>query len=996
MFRGTTAYEKLNSALAVQGKKFMADIKLPRLLQAAKEFNIGQDTLIEFLVVKGFDKDDLKPSSKLSVEMYTALQQGFQNDKAAKIISDQVDLPKGLGGDGKRRKEDEEPVKKDEVAATPEPAVAETPVVTEPEPAPAVEEAPVQPEVTPVVEPEVKKEEPQQPAEEPKEIEKGEVSKVQAPEIGGPKIIRKIDLSAIDSSTRPKRTAKKEPPAVEAQPEKKEEAPVVKEEVKEVAPVVEKVPEKEITAPAEPAKPDEVQITNIQAEKIEGPKILGKIDLPVDNDTRPKRDEKRKRKRIPIEKKEVKPDTDQRRTGGGTHGQGQGGHQNRGGQGGGGHQNNRGNFRDRHRNPREDKQIDEKEIQEKIRETQAKLSGGGGNKQKSMRAKARRDKRQEAAEAMDDDGGEKTLRVTEFISVSELANLMDVSFADVISKTMGLGIMVSINQRLDAEVIELVASEFGFNVSFIDMEEEMEMEESDDEVDDEDSLSPRSPIVTIMGHVDHGKTSLLDYIRNANVVAGEAGGITQHIGAYRVQVADGKEITFLDTPGHEAFTAMRARGAKVTDIAIIVVAADDAVMPQTREAISHAQAAGVPMIFAINKIDKDGANPQKIYEQLSQMNILVEEWGGKFQSQELSAKQGLNVDKLLEKVLLEAELLDLKANPKREATGTIIEATLDKGRGYVATLLVENGTLNAGDIIVSGQHYGRVKAMFNERNKKQDVAGPSAPAVILGLNGAPQAGEKFKVYEEEAEAKGIANRRSQILREQGMRTRKHITLDEIGRRLALGSFKELNVIIKGDVDGSVEALSDSLQKLSTEEILVNVIHKGVGQINESDIVLAEASDAIVIAFNVRPSAQASRLAENAGIEIKMYSIIYTAIDEVKSAMEGMLEPTVKEKIVGNVEIKEVFKFDKAVVAGCQVLDGRIKRDNKIRLIRDGIVIYPTGENAVAELGSLKRFKDDAKEVLAGMECGLTIKNYNDIKAGDVVEAYELEEVKRTL
>jgi translation initiation factor IF-2 len=559
---------------------------------------------------------------------------------------------------------------------------------------------------------------------------------------------------------------------------------------------------------------------------------------------------------------------------------------------------------------------------------------------------------------------------------------------------MGLGIMVSINQRLDAEVIELVASEFGYDVEFIDMEKQMEIEEENEE-DDEEDLKFRSPIVTIMGHVDHGKTSLLDYIRSANVVAGEAGGITQHIGAYQVELANTKQITFLDTPGHEAFTAMRARGAKVTDIAVIVIAADDAVMPQTREAISHAQAAGVPMVFAINKIDKDGANSKKIYEQLSQMNILVEEWGGKFQSQEIAAKKGLNIDKLLDKILLEAEMLDLKANPDREATGTIIEASLDKGRGYVATLLVENGTLHPGDLIVSGQYFGRVKAMFNERNKKEEMAGPSAPAVILGLNGAPQAGEKFKVYTDEAEAKEIAYRRAQILREQGIRTKKHITLDEIGRRLALGSFKELKVIIKGDVDGSVEALSDSLQKLSTPEILVSVIHKGVGQINESDIVLAEASDAIVIAFNVRPSLQASKLADNAGIEIKMYSIIYNAIEEVKSAMEGMLEPKVQEKIVANVEIREVFKFDKATVAGCTVRDGKIKRDSKIRLIRDGIVIYPTGDNS-AELGSLKRFKDDAKEVLSGMECGLTIKNFTDYKVGDVVEAYEIEEVKRTL
>jgi len=561
---------------------------------------------------------------------------------------------------------------------------------------------------------------------------------------------------------------------------------------------------------------------------------------------------------------------------------------------------------------------------------------------------------------------------------------------------MGLGIMVSINQRLDAEVIELVASEFNFDVEFIDMEKQMEMEDDEDDEDEEGELQPRSPIVTIMGHVDHGKTSLLDYIRSANVVAGEAGGITQHVGAYQVELANGKEITFLDTPGHEAFTAMRARGAKVTDIAVIVVAADDAVMPQTREAISHAQAAGVPMIFAINKIDKDGANSQKIYEQLSGMNILVEEWGGKFQSQEIAAKSGLNIDKLLEKILLEAELLELKANPDREATGTIIEATLDKGRGYVATLLVENGTLRPGDLIVSGQYYGRVKALFNERNNREEEAGPSAPAVVLGLNGAPQAGEKFKIYEDESEAKSIANRRAQILREQGIRTKKHITLDEIGRRLALGSFKELKVIIKGDVDGSVEALSDSLQKLSTPEILVSVIHKGVGQINESDIVLAEASDAIVIAFNVRPSMQALKMADTAGIEIKMYSIIYNAIEEVKSAMEGMLEPKMQEKIIANVEIREVFKFDKATVAGCQVISGKIKRDSKIRLIRDGIVVYPTAEGVKAELASLKRYKDDAKDVSTGMECGLTIKNYTDIKVGDIVEAYEEEEVKRTL
>jgi translation initiation factor IF-2 len=499
-----------------------------------------------------------------------------------------------------------------------------------------------------------------------------------------------------------------------------------------------------------------------------------------------------------------------------------------------------------------------------------------------------------------------------------------------------------------------------------------------------------------MGHVDHGKTSLLDYIRNANVVAGEAGGITQHIGAYEVTLPNGKAITFLDTPGHEAFTAMRARGAKVTDIAIIVVAADDAVMPQTKEAISHAQAAGVPMIFAVNKIDKDGAQPQKIYEQLSQMNILVEAWGGKFQNQELSAKQGLNVDILLEKVLFEAEILDLKANPQREGSGTIIEASLDKGRGYVATILVQNGTLRQGDLIVSGQHYGRVKAMFNERNQRIEVAPPSTPVVILGLNGAPQAGEKFRVFEDEAEAKEMATKRAQLLREQGLRARKHITLDEIGRRLALGNFKELNIIIKGDVDGSVEALSDSLQKLSTEEIAIRVVHKGVGQISESDVLLATASDAIVVGFNVRPSMQANKLADTEGVEIKLYSIIYQAIDEVKSAMEGMLEPKFQEKITANVEVREVYKFDKATVAGCFVLEGKIARNSKIRIIRDGIVEYPKGEGQAAELGSLKRFKDDVKDVATNTECGLTIKNYADIRVGDIVEAFEEEEVKRTL
>ena len=954
-------------------------------MAAAKEFNIGKETLVDFLVAKGFNRDDLKPTAKLTDDMYRALQAGFQGDKVAKQKSEQIDLPKGATAEARKRRDEEEiHFRKDEKKSIS--IKKEEPVAPPPAP-PVVEEVPAEPvaETPPPPQPEA----PAPVVEEVADVEEvPEVVKRDTPEIEGLKVLDKIDLSTIDSSTRPKKGVKKAKPAETkaAKPasEAKPKAAPAKEQPKVEVPKVEAVPE-------EP----EIVIENIRADKIEGPKILGKIDLPVENDTRPKPDEKRKRKRIPIEKKDEgqpPPRTPVAGQGGGgrfTITRNTGENRGRGGATTGGRFGAQRGGTGGARRGDDNRQIDDKEIQRKIQETQAKLSGGGGRKVKAKR----RDRRNEVTD--DVDGMDNKLQVTEFISVSELASLMDVSFAEVISKCMGLGIMVSINQRLDAEVIELVASEFGYDVEFIDMEKQLEMDDEDN-ADDEEDLQPRSPIVTIMGHVDHGKTSLLDYIRSASVVAGEAGGITQHIGAYQVQLPNGKDITFLDTPGHEAFTAMRARGAKITDIAVIVIAADDAIMPQTREAISHAQAANVPMIFAVNKIDKDGANPQKIYEQLASMNILVESWGGKFQSQEISAKKGLNIELLLERILLEAEILDLKANPEREANGSVIEASLDKGRGYVATILVQNGTLKNGDIVVSGQNFGRVKAMFNERNKKIDAAGPSAPVLILGLNGAPQAGEKFKVYEDEAEAKEVANRRAQILREQGIRAKKHITLAEIGRRLALGNFKELNVIIKGDVDGSVEALSDSLQKQSTEEIVVNVIHKGVGQINESDVVLAEASDAIIIGFNVRPSVQAAKLAENAGIQINMYSIIYNAIEEIRSAMEGMLEPKTQEKIVANVEIREVFKFDKATVAGCVVLDGRIKRDNKIRLIRDGIVVYPTGENANAELGSLKRYKDDVKEVLSGMECGITIKNYNDIKVGDIVEAYELEEVKRTL
>ena len=947
------------------------------------------------------------------------------------------------------------------------------------------------------------------------------ITKVEAPEIEAPKVIKKIDLDALDSSTRPRKAVKKkeeeaqqpaelvpekepavanaktinkqepvtEPAAITPQqptakansaeanslpkkadkvstPEKKQDVPAerVEEPVNQIAQVT--APESAETENGD--KEQEVVITNIKAERLEGPKILGKIDLPVNSDTRPKpKEEKRKRKRIPLDKKgepghgndfannrgpgesrprspftnnnpastSTGPGNTQNRQGFNGAGAGNAGHggQNRGAHPGGAGGQNRppnpapgaaqsrphtvhqqrgggsaggggnrpggggggGRF-DRRDNrsgpggfkPAEPREINSKEIQDKIKETQAKLAGSSG-RGKSLKAKYRKAKRDEMAEQTGEEGGENRLQLTEFISVAEFANLMEVSFAEVISKCMSLGIMVSINQRLDAEVIELVASEFGYEVEFIDMKEQDEFESDDDE-DDPESLIPRAPIVTILGHVDHGKTSLLDYIRNAKVASGEAGGITQHIGAYEVVTTSGKKITFLDTPGHEAFTAMRARGAKGSDIAVIVIAADDAVMPQTREAISHAQAAGVPMIFAINKIDKEGANPEKIKEQLAGMNLLVEDWGGQYQSQEISAISGLNIDVLLEKILLEAELLDLKANPDRLAIGTIIEASLDKGRGYATSVLVDTGTLRIGDILVVGQHFGRVKALFNERNQRVESAGPSSPVQMLGLNGAPQAGEKFKIYEDESEAKEIATRRAQILREQGLRAKKHITLDEIGRRLALGNFKELNLIIKGDVDGSVEALSDSLQKLSTEEIVIRVILKGVGQITESDVLLAAASDAIIVGFQVRPSMQASKLAEKEGVQIKGYSIIYTAIDEVKSAMEGMLEPKIQEKVTANVEIRETYKFDKVSVAGCYVLEGKLFRNSRIRVVRDGIIVF-TGE-----LGSLKRFKDDVKEVASGMECGLSIKNYNDMKPGDIMEAFEEEEVKRKL
>ncbi len=634
--------------------------------------------------------------------------------------------------------------------------------------------------------------------------------------------------------------------------------------------------------------------------------------------------------------------------------------------------------------------MSDEEVQKQIKETLARLTTKGKG---SKSAKYRRDKREaihgRMAEEMQQQEREKSiLKVTEFVTVSELATMMDVSVTEVITACMNLGLMVSINQRLDAEALVIVAEEFGYKVEFVTVDIQEAIVEEEDRPED---LLPRPPIVTVMGHVDHGKTSLFDYIRKTNVIEGEAGGITQHIGAYSVKMEDGRRITFLDTPGHEAFTAMRARGAKVTDVAIIIIAADDSVMPQTVEAINHAQAAGVPIVFAINKIDKPSANPEKIKEELANMNYLVEEWGGKYQSQDVAAKKGLNVDKLLEKVLLEAEILDLKANPNKHATGTVVESSLDKGRGYVATVLVSAGTLRVGDVMLSGTYSGRVKAMFNERGQKVTEAGPSTPVLVLGLNGAPQAGDNFNVMDDDKSAREIANKREQLQRMQGLRTQKHITLDEIGRRIAVGNFKELNVIIKGDVDGSIEALTDSLVKLSTEEVQVNVIHKAVGPISESDILLAAASNAVIVGFQVRPSASARKLAEKEEIEIRLYSIIYDAINEIKDAIEGMLAPETREEIVCSVEVMEVFKITRVgTVAGCLVREGKITRNTLVRVIRDGIVVY-TGK-----LGSLKRFKDDVKEVGPNMECGLNIENYNDIKVGDIVEGYEQVEVARKL
>ncbi|WP_455107016.1 translation initiation factor IF-2 [Porphyromonas sp.] len=840
----------------------------------------------------------------------------------------------------------------------------------------------------------------------------------------------------------PQAEPKEKPATPKPAPAPKEEAPTPKEEAKpEVkpepkptpAPKVEAKPEvkpepKPAPAPKMEAKPEakpEIKPAPVAEEPtVREPEIyrastpsagisfnvVGKIDLSSINDnTRPAKkssaDKGRKRTRIgkgPVDvKAEAAKVTDNgtkkpgQRNGNAGNGR-SADPNNRGGRGNGqqgGAEQKTGRKAKRQSQQPQKAVVTDEDVQRQVKETLARLTGK--NQQGAKSAKYRKDKRDAARSAALDaqersEAESRTLKLTEFVTVSDLASLMDVPVTQVIATCMSIGLMVSINMRLDAETIEMVAEEFGYKTDFVSAEV-VEAVTQDEEVDDEADLISRPPIVTVMGHVDHGKTSLLDRLRNTNVIAGEAGGITQHIGAYSLRLKDGKRITFLDTPGHEAFTAMRARGAKVTDIAIIIVAADDDVMPQTKEAINHAAAAGVPMVFAINKIDKPGANPDRIREQLAAMNYLVEEWGGKYQCQEISAKQGINIDELLEKVLLEAELLELKANPKRRAVGSVIESSLDKGRGYVATVLVQNGTLSQGDIVLSGTHYGRVKAMFNERNQKVEKAGPSEPVLILGLDGAPTAGETFNVMETEQEARSIAGKREQLKREQDNRTKKGLTLDELARRRALGNFQELNVIIKGDVDGSIEALSDSLIRLSTEEIQVNVIHKGVGQISESDVVLASASSAIILGFQVRPSQAARRLADREGVEIRTYSIIYDTIEDIKSAMEGMLSPEIKENVVANLEVQQTFKITKVgTIAGCMVVEGKIKRNNKIRLIRDGIVKYQ------GELGSLKRYKDDAKEVVMGQDCGLNIEGYNDIMVGDIIEAYEEIEIKKTL
>ncbi len=977
----------------------MAEIRLSKI---ARQFNIGLGTLIDFLNGKGANITSSDPNAKISDEFMPAVEAKFGGDLAAKQDSEKVatklkemiDVSKKKPSSEEDETEKEVIIKTTSIAATQEkPAVAQKPVeapVLEKQPEPVVEEtpapvavAPVEAPVEKVVETPVVASAPVEEVTAPSAPEKPAEEEAQKPEREsfGPKIIDKIDLDSIG----------KKKPVVEEKPAEPD-VPETQETVAE-------------SPAAEPVKPVEEQPVRkepreavIEVEKLAGPKVMGKVDL--SKFETPKKKGKRERikpgqsQKVDVTKINASNNQSKGGNGGGKNGGGFGKDGRRNDSNGGGKGRNRGKDRFKPAMTEAETEEMQKEIQKQIKETYARMNEGKGKN--NFGAKHRKEKREAAADRLQEEIQQqeldkKVLKVTEFVTVNDLATLMNnTPVTKVIAACMSLGLMVSINQRLDAETLVLVAEEFGYEVEFVtaNLTEEINSEEETDKPED---LVPRPPVITVMGHVDHGKTSLLDYIRKANVIAGEAGGITQHIGAYNVKLPSGRRITFLDTPGHEAFTAMRARGAKMTDLAIIIIAADDAIMPQTVEAISHAQAAGVPMVFAINKIDKPGANPDKIREQLSNMNILVEDWGGKYQCQEISAKKGINVDLLLDKVLLEADMLDLKANPNRRATGAVIESSLDKGRGYLATVLVQNGTMRVGDVMLSGCYTGRVKAMFNERGQKVDEAGPSTPVSVLGLNGAPTAGETFNIMADEREAKEIANKREQLIRIQGIKTQKHMTLEEIGRRIAIGNFKELNVIVKGDVDGSVEALSDSLIKLSTEEVRVNVIHKAVGAISESDVLLAAASDAVIIGFQVRPSTGARKLAEKEEIEIRLYSVIYDAINEVKDGIEGMLAPEEKEEITATAEVLETFKISKVgTIAGAIVREGKLQRTSKIRVIRDGIVVY-TGE-----LGSLKRFKDDVKEVVSGQDCGLNILNYNDIKVGDIVEAYQVVEVKRTL
>ena len=975
----------------------MAEIRLNKII---KTYNIGLQSLVDFLNSKGVEVE-ANPNAKISDELLPEIGKQFGKDLELKQASEKVDIKLNeilektsrKQQENAKEEEEDEPVRETVIKTT-----IFTPVEPKPEAAPEQKPEPeTEPEPEPV--PEVKEEPMPQPEAKPSVEEP-----VKEPEVKP--VIEEVHAEA----------PKAEEPKVEKQvaPEPKKETPKV-ETVKENTPVPttpaagkafhggEKQMSKHEKKLAAAAKQKEEQARAKQQPQHEvkevkpaeesstpGLKVLGKIDL---SQFEPKRGNKKRERiakgsqKVDVAKEGKQADNSSRKDKNKNAKQAQE-------QGKGGKKRNRGGDRFKPAMTEEEHEAMQKEIQKQVKETYARMND---NKKNNFGAKYRKEKREQAAaksqeEMAQEIAEKKVLKVTEFVTVNDLATLMNnTPVNEVIKACMDLGLMVSINQRLDAEALVLVAEQFGYKVEFVTADLSEEIAESSEHVDREEDLVPRPPIITVMGHVDHGKTSLLDYIRKSNVIAGEAGGITQHIGAYNVKLPDGRRITFLDTPGHEAFTAMRARGAQLTDLAIIIIAADDAVMPQTVEAINHAQAAGVPMVFAINKIDKPGAQPERIYQQLAQMNILTEAWGGKYQCQEISAKKGIGVDKLLEKVLLETDLLDLKANPNKNAVGAVIESSLDKGRGYLATVLVQDGTLHTGDMVLSGSYYGRVKAMFNERGQKVKDAGPSTPVSILGLNGAPSAGDKFNVMNDEKEAKAIANKREQLLRIQGIKTQKHMTLEEIGRRIAIGNFKELNVIVKGDVDGSVEALSDSLIKLSTEQVRVNVIHKAVGAISESDVILAEASDAVIIGFQVRPSTDARKLADEQGIEIRLYSVIYDAINDVKDGIEGMLEPIKKEEITGTAEVKQTFKISKVgTIAGCLVRDGKIAKTSQCRLIRDGIVVY-TGE-----LASLKRGKDDVKEVSAGMECGIGIEKFNDLKVGDSIEAFVITEIKQKL